>query len=411
MRDPFPSAESPAKAPTMSPRCSPPSFSSRRPRWSPRRSTLYLVALAALAATALVVPPALLLDPSTALFDPSPGPPQLTLVEHDDPDGPPHADAACLDGRCSRYSFDAAAPPLRPAWMSRLPDSTPLTALSIPGTHDTMTYGLARDARLRCQNWDLAAQLDAGLRYLDVRARLRDDELRVYHADRDTGFGLADVLLAAFAFLDANPSEAIVMRLKQEGPPVGANNTVSFEQAFVRYRDRDPRTAPGAARHLHPYDGGAPLPALGALRSSIFLLQDFAGPEAGPYGLGWDGPQMALEDMWVIPDIYHLADKWIAIRSAFERAVTDPLDNTRLYLAHISASVGVLPIDAAAGPRNRSVTGMNDMTAQWLLDFDGNPDLKPRVGVVIFDFPGRRAIDAVIAWNKVPRHRGRPRAP
>lgn len=101
-----------------------------------------------------------------------------------------------------------------------------------------------------------------------------------------------------------------------------------------------------------------------------------------------------------MPDVYHLADKWVAVRTALERAAAEPLDATRLYLAHVSASVGVLPIDAAAGPRNRSVTGLNDMTAQWLLDFAGRPGLAPRAGIVIFDFPGRRAIDAVLAWNK-----------
>ncbi|POR33796.1 1-phosphatidylinositol phosphodiesterase [Tolypocladium paradoxum] len=305
--------------------------------------------------------------------------------------------ARCYRGYQSAYSFDADRAH-HPAWMGRLPDAANLTALSIPGSHDTMTYGVRGPdvATLQCQNWNLSTQMAAGLRYFDIRARLSDDELHIYHGNGYTGFSLADVLVDVFAFLDEHPSEAVVMRLKEEAAPVGVNNTLSFEQAFNRYR----RSMPGADTHMAVYNASAPLPTLGALRSKIFLLQDFRAADGGPYGLAWDGPQMALEDKWIVPDVYHLADKWTAIRIALERAAMAPLsDNSLLYLAHVSASVGVLPIAAAAGPRNRSVTGMNDMTGQWLLDFVASADAA-RTGIVIFDFPGQRAIDAVLAWNE-----------
>ncbi|KND92151.1 1-phosphatidylinositol phosphodiesterase [Tolypocladium ophioglossoides CBS 100239] len=304
--------------------------------------------------------------------------------------------ARCHRGYQSAFSFDAELA-RNPAWMGGLPDAANLTALSIPGTHDTMTYGVrgADVETLQCQNWNLSTQMAAGLRYFDIRARLRDDELYIYHGSGFTGFSLADVLADMFAFLDANPSEAIVMRLKEEAKPIGDRNTVTFEQAFNRYR----LSMPGAAAHIAVHDAAAPLPTLGALRSKILLLQNFVAKDGGPYGLAWAGPQMALEDKWIVPDVYHLADKWTAIRTALERASTAPLsDNSRLYLAHVSASVGVLPIVAAAGPINRSVTGMNDMTGQWLLDFVGNADTT-RTGIVIFDFPGQKAIEAVLAWN------------
>ena len=77
-------------------------------------------------------------------------------------------------GYRSAWSFDAHAAH-HPAWMAAVPDETNLTSLSIPGTHDTMTYGLLRpDPVLNCQNWNLSVQLDAGLRYVDIRARLAD---------------------------------------------------------------------------------------------------------------------------------------------------------------------------------------------------------------------------------------------
>ncbi|KAJ3492720.1 hypothetical protein NLG97_g5190 [Lecanicillium saksenae] len=128
------------------------------------------------------------------------------------------------------------------------------------------------------------------------------------------------------------------------------------------------------------------------------VLQNFPADGDGPankYGIAWEGAQMVLEDLWQIPDVYHLKDKWAAIRDALTRSAADEQDNKALYLAHISASVGVLPIEAAAGPKNRTVVGMNDETGRWLEAGDQNG----RTGVVIFDFPGKKGIDAVLARN------------
>ena len=303
---------------------------------------------------------------------------------------------ACYRGYRSAYSFDAGLDS-HPRWMEDIPDSVNITSLSIPGTHDTMTYAMESEG-LQCQNWNISMQLESGLRYFDIRARQRDDRLHIYHSYGDTGFGFRDVLLAMFEFLDKNPSEAIIMRLKKEGSPMGHNNTISFEDAFNYHRLNSSSTSEGASKHFYLYDRKTPIPTLGALRSKIFILQEFDSPDKGPYGLEWDGPQMVLEDLWIIPDVYHLSEKWTAIREALELAGTKPRDNSALYLAHVSASVGVLPIEAAAGPMNRTVTGMNDMTGQWLEDFEDEPGYA-RTGVVILDFPGKRLVDVILRWN------------
>lgn len=307
---------------------------------------------------------------------------------------------ACYKKYQSRFSFDAEHAHY-PAWMADLPDNANITGLSIPGTHDTMTYGLLADNEvLQCQNNNLSTQLHAGVRYFDIRARLRDEELAIYHGDGDTGFVFADVLLDMFTFLDANPSETIIMRLKEEARPIN-QGTRTFEDAFNYYRTDHPLTSAGAALHLHLYNRTTPIPTLGELRSKIFILQQFDDPTGGPYGMAWDGPQMALEDYWIVPDIYHLAEKWTAIRDALEMAaLAAPHDNDLLYLAHLSASVGVLPIEAAAGPLNRTVSGMNDMTGQWLIDFEHDEEVS-RTGIVIIDFPGKELIDIILRWNKL----------
>jgi hypothetical protein len=58
-----------------------------------------------------------------------------------------------------------------PDWMGLLPDGANLAALSIPGTHDTMAWGVTPVANT--QDSDLSEQLNSGIRALDIRAEAR----------------------------------------------------------------------------------------------------------------------------------------------------------------------------------------------------------------------------------------------
>ncbi|TDZ22780.1 1-phosphatidylinositol phosphodiesterase [Colletotrichum orbiculare MAFF 240422] len=302
----------------------------------------------------------------------------------------------CYRGYESHHSFDVDAAD-HAEWMRALPDAANLTSLSIPGTHDTMTFDLANQV-FQCQNHNLSAQLHGGMRYLDIRGRLVNDTIRIYHASMSTGYSYTDVLLTVFDFLEEHPSETVIMRLKEEGRPLGTNS-MTFEDAFNYYLHNDTLTSAGAQRRFHPHDPRHPYPTLGALRGRIFLLQNFPskGPHS-PYGVIWESADMVLEDLWIIPSVEHLYMKWEAIENALKRAATAKKTNKLLYLAHLSASVGVLPIEAAAGSLNHTVAGMNDRTGDWLAATTGGPDAG-KTGVVIIDFPGRALVDEVLARN------------
>ncbi|ROT40743.1 PLC-like phosphodiesterase [Sodiomyces alkalinus F11] len=332
----------------------------------------------------------------------------------------------CYRGYHSEYSFDIDRVDVdHSSWMQSLPDETNLTSLSIPGTHDTLTFDIW-DETYQCQNHNLAAQLRAGMRYLDVRGRLTNNSILIYHADRYTGYTLADVLLAVFGFLDEHPSETIVMRLKEEGRPYGQNDR-TFEEAFAYYLHNATATASGAQDHFYMPESFFPLPTLGALRGKILLLQNFptatssssssveqgkprnstSGPEprpgSGRYGLVWDSDAMVLEDLWIIPSLQHLDLKWDAVEAALVRAANGSTPagkaDDALYLSHLSASVGVLPIEAAAGSRDGSVVGMNGRTGRWLVE--QAPSHRGRTGIVIMDFPGQDLVGAVLERNAV----------
>ena len=54
--------------------------------------------------------------------------------------------------------------------MSKLKDETPLSALSIPGTHNSPTHHTALPS-VRCQAVGVKEQLNNGVRFLDLRVQ------------------------------------------------------------------------------------------------------------------------------------------------------------------------------------------------------------------------------------------------
>jgi 1-phosphatidylinositol phosphodiesterase len=301
--------------------------------------------------------------------------------------------AAQYLGYHSPYSFDCNYQH-SPKWMASIPSSTNLTSLSIPGTHDTMTSVVVGPV-FQCQNHHLGTQLEAGIRYFDIRARLNNNTLQIYHQDAYTQHSYTEVLTTFFAFLETNPGETILMRLKEESTPI--NSTIDFLTAFNYYRLNDTSTAPGCSKHfwVPPQPGPTYIPSLGDLRSKILILQNF-GDDPAEYGVKWESPLLAIEDDYDIPDLYAgLDEKFAAITNGLTAAKEGIEGNDgKLYLSHLSASVGVLPIEAAAGTKNGSVVGLNDRTGRWLAAGNGG-----KTGVVIIDFPGMDLVHQVLERN------------
>ena len=112
------------------------------------------------------------------------------------------------------------------SWMRELRDETPLSALSIPGTHNSPAYYRALPS-VRCQAVSPRVQLENGVRFFDIRVQPESphdpakDGLILVHSVfplsltgtkyfRDTVNDITD-------FLDNNPTETLIMSLKREG--------------------------------------------------------------------------------------------------------------------------------------------------------------------------------------------------
>jgi hypothetical protein len=154
------------------------------------------------------------------------------------------------------------------SWMRDIPEDTPVTALSIPGTHNSASIG-GLFGFAQTQNLDLATQLDRGIRFLDIRLAQCQSDLHVHHDMKCMGKDYTDILTVCRNFLDKHPSETILMSIKDEsdvdsnsdklapsqvlrkwsgGDVVNRNNIPSFEEGPVHL-------CPGA-RRLRPVPDG-----------------------------------------------------------------------------------------------------------------------------------------------------------
>lgn len=101
------------------------------------------------------------------------------------------------------------------SWMNDIPDDAPVTTLSIPGTHNSCCVdgllGLAKT-----QNLDLSDQLNAGIRFFDIRLAHYHDNLCVHHDVVCTERSYTDVLTTFSTFLRRYPSETILIAVKDE---------------------------------------------------------------------------------------------------------------------------------------------------------------------------------------------------
>lgn len=230
------------------------------------------------------------------------------------------------NGVALKPGFDAANVAMN-AWMSGIADHTSIAALSIPGTHDSGARVEPVSGTAKCQDLTIAAQLEAGVRFLDIRCRHIDNAYAIHHGSIYQNLNFNDVLLACTGFLSNHPDETIIMSVKEEYD--ATNNTRSFEQTFDSYVQQY-----AAFWHL-----GATIPTLGQVRGKIVLLRRF-GATATPKGIdatAWgdntvftinnSNASLKVQDQYVVPDNNA---KWNNITSLFTESNTTA--NNVLYI-------------------------------------------------------------------------------
>ncbi len=166
-------------------------------------------------------------------------------------------------------------------WMKNVDGSTPLTALSLPGSHDAGAFYSIGDVAGKCQDLSIKEQLEAGARFFDMRLQQRSNVLNVVHGIVDQKLSWSEVLSSFSSFLEKHESEALIVSVKKEADDT--NSSTTFEEAL--------KTS------LSPYasiwDTSGSLPnRLDALRGKIFLISRYDDSMIGlPAYDGWLDPE------------------------------------------------------------------------------------------------------------------------
>lgn len=308
------------------------------------------------------------------------------------------------------YSHDSQAKTSNPDWMAGLKDDTLLSQLSIPGTHDTMSF-YGGDA-VQTQSMSLDAQLESGVRVLDIRCRHIEDIFAIHHGMvfQKTFFG--DVLNTVTAFLNKHPNETVLMRVKEEYTP--EKNTRTFAETFGDYYWKTWRNSFWTPTSDNP--------RLGDIRGKIVILQDFSSSQK--YGINYDS--FSTQDEYNLTTNWDLYGKWTAVKDHLQRANDGP--STTKYMNYLSGSGGSFPYFVVSGHSSpqtgapRLATGLT--TPGWkdkwpdfprvscfigicTIAFEGTDVLTyerlgnyKRVGIIMSDFPGPGLITGTINLDK-----------
>ncbi|MBK1898259.1 phosphatidylinositol-specific phospholipase C [Chryseobacterium sp. YIM B02567] len=206
-------------------------------------------------------------------------------------------------------------------WMSGLQDNTSISKISIPGTHDSgaMREVPANSGTAKTQNLTISEQLNAGVRFLDVRCRHIDNSFAIHHGAIYQNLNFDDVLNACYTFLDNHPTETIIMSVKEEYN--ASNTTRTFEQTFDSYIQKNPSR----------WDLGVNISNLGSIRGKIKLLRRFsAGTSKGIDATSWaDNTTFEINNSAAslkVQDYYQVGnndDKWSKISALYNEAKAD----------------------------------------------------------------------------------------
>lgn len=158
------------------------------------------------------------------------------------------------------------------AWMRELKDGILLSALSIPGTHNSPTCHLAPPS-VRCQAVSPREQLANGVRFFDIRVQPEEPEdpskdgLILVHSSFPISLTgnkyFRDLMHEVNDFLDKNPSETLVMSVKREGP--GEHTDEQLSRIL-----RDHYARPDSRWYTNPK-----IPTLGEARGKVVLVRRF----------------------------------------------------------------------------------------------------------------------------------------
>lgn len=248
------------------------------------------------------------------------------------------------------------------SWMGEIPDDTFLSNMTIPGTHDSCAE--SNIPIVRTQYLSVTKQLEAGLRFLDLRLRVHDDgELHCYHGgiaiNWPRGLKFVTVMDEVFSFMiseNQTPTETVLVSINNDDVS-GKLPPQIFYNAVKKHIESRPAWSNGSQK----WDTSRTTITLGQARGKAVLLRRFQPDPAISYGdrigidlSGWlnnnpdftlvtpESLSITLQDKWQYLDPLPLASlvqsKFNFISSMLEKAAAGRPDE---WFINFCSAVGV----------------------------------------------------------------------
>ncbi len=269
-------------------------------------------------------------------------------------------------------------------WMQAVPDSILISSINMPGSHDAGARYNGKHEKAQCQKLSISKQLKMGVRALDIRCRHQANAFKIYHRSVDQQINFEDVLSACEAFLKENPSECIIMSVKEEYVSEGC--TQSFAETFQNYIQENPQ--------LWFMENS--FPRLGEVRGKIVVLQRFKSK--GTMGImaehGWkDNAAFPIhQDLDLhIQDAYEVQtplEKWQYLQAYLLKATQ--ADNTSFYLHFAS---GYMPLE-----NDTDIESVAAFVNGQLLQFFSEHQVE-HMGIIMMDFVNKSLTKSLINTN------------
>ena len=154
-------------------------------------------------------------------------------------------------------------------WMKSIPDEKKITAINMPGTHDSACRFVDFGFISQTQTLSVTQQLEAGVRYFDFRFKLISETFLANHSicycRKKKGFlnevlTCDDIVKECLDFLSENPTETILFQLKEAESHTGDE---FYNVFYKKYIEKTPEKWFTENR----------IPAMGEARGKIILLR------------------------------------------------------------------------------------------------------------------------------------------
>ena len=309
-------------------------------------------------------------------------------------------------------------------WMSGIEDNTNIAEISIPGTHNSgARYDLGWS---QCQWFSIIEQLNRGIRFLDIRCRyITDSEsgrkqniyFPIHHSSKYQYFLFEEIQAQCVAFLEANPTEFILMNVQMEEGNAqigGKENGDLFAEKFLQliepfknYWYMKDGVRPDKIGTFHPN-----LPMLNDVRKHIVLIRSYEITGYGSYGKGW-GRNRTLGFIW---SGFNHDGEWKDVIFQTQNGSkvwdgTEKGEKVKTYIkeAKANAANGQLTLNwlsyaSDSGPGGNA-QGMNPAIKDFLKNYSSGP-----LGVLIVDFTGNTGDDGDSLENLIIQHQTHQKA-